>query len=49
MKRKNVALVVAVSLGLTACGVEMGGVQLPIDPDAPLVQVRSEGGFAPVE
>ena len=49
MRRKIVALVVAVSLGLTACGVETGGVELPTDPDASVVQVRSEDGFAPVE
>ena len=49
MRTKTVALLIAVSVGLTACGVETGGVELPTDPDAPVVQVRSEGGFVPVE
>ena len=49
MKRTTVALLVAVSLAIAACGAGQGDAELPADPDAPLVQVRSEGGFVPVE
>lgn len=48
MKRTTIGLLVAVSLVMTACGAaaEDG---LPEKTDDPLLQVRSEGGFAPVE
>lgn len=37
------------ALTISACGIEAGGIDLPTDDDSPLLQVRSEGGFAPVE
>lgn len=34
---------------ISACGIEDDpGLGLPEDPDAPVIQIRSEGGFAPV-
>jgi len=39
----------AASFLLPACGVAGVGAELTGDPDAAVVQVRSEGGFAPVE
>lgn len=38
-----------VAVGLAACGVPGGSIALPTDGDTPVLQVRSEGGFAPVE
>lgn len=36
-------------LTISACGIEGDpGIGLPEDPDAPLVQITSEGGFAPI-
>ena len=46
--KKPIQLLLATALILSACG-SPGSVQLPVDPDAPVVQIRSEGGFAPVE
>lgn len=46
---KLFALLTAAALAITACGVEASGQGLPSDPNAPLVQITSEGGFAPVE
>ncbi|MGB7860093.1 MAG: hypothetical protein WBM90_06315 [Acidimicrobiia bacterium] len=49
--KRAIWLLVAATLVLTACGTEegAGGRQSTADPDSPLLQVRSEGGFAPVE
>ena len=49
MRSTTLALLLAASLALSACGVEQAGAELPSDPDAPVVQVRSAGGFVPVE
>lgn len=50
MKLKTKALTVAVLMALSACGIESDpGTGLPEDPDAPVIQITSEGGFAPVE
>lgn len=43
-------MLVTVALALSACGIgDDAGVDLPEDPDAPLIQITSEGGFAPVD
>lgn len=49
MTSKTLLIVPVLSLALAACGSPEGGAGLPEDPDAPVVQVRSEGGFVPVE
>lgn len=55
MKMKTIGLLTAAALLLTACGVEegsavgVGDVSPPQDPKAPVLQITSEGGFAPVE
>jgi hypothetical protein len=46
--KKPIWLLLAVTLTLSACG-SPSGVQLPSDPNAPVLQIRSEGGFAPIE
>ncbi|MEA1902387.1 MAG: hypothetical protein U9N56_02555 [Actinomycetota bacterium] len=48
MRRKTLSLLVILALTLAACG-SGSEVTRPSDPDAPLLQVRTEGGFAPVE
>lgn len=49
MRRRTTALLAAV-LALAACGTEGGGdVGVPDDPDEPVLQIRSEGGFATPE
>lgn len=49
MTFKRVALLLAVSAVISACGIgEDPGLGLPEDPDAPVIHIRSEGGFAPV-
>jgi hypothetical protein len=45
---RSKTLLIALVLVLSACA-EPGGLGLPEDPDAPVLQVRSEGGFLPVE
>jgi hypothetical protein len=42
------SLLIASALFLAACGAP-SGLGLPEDPDEPVLQVRSEGGFVPVE
>jgi hypothetical protein len=46
--RRLITLAVAL-LALSACGEDAGGIVLPSDPEAPVIQIRSEGGFAPIE
>lgn len=48
MKRITAALLAA-SLTVAACGIPNDTIALPSDPEAVVLQVRSEGGFAPVE
>ena len=48
MRRTILGFLIAASFSLSACGAAGGGVELGADPNAPVVQVRSEGGFAPV-
>lgn len=49
MRRRTLGLLALASFVLTACGGDSGKAERPADPDAPLLQVRSEGGFAPIE
>ena len=50
MTSKSLRLLTAVALAISACaGGGASRAELPADPDAPVVQVRSEGGFLPVE
>jgi hypothetical protein len=50
MRGKTLGLLTAVALAVSACGGGGGsGAELPANPDTPVVQVRSEGGFLPVE
>lgn len=48
MRLRTIGLLTAAAVTLAACGsnTDLG---LPEDPGAPVLQVRSEGGFAPVE
>ena len=46
--KRTTGLLLAAIVTLSACG-SPSTVQLPSDPDAPVLQIRSEGGFAPVE
>ena len=48
MKRITAGFALA-ALAIAACGVDSGGIDLPDDGDTPILQVKSEGGFAPVE
>lgn len=49
MTLKRITLLLSVTLMISACGIEDDpGLGLPEDPDAPLIQIKSEGGFAPV-
>ena len=50
MRRKTLGLLTAAALAVSACGGGGGsGAEVPADPDAPVVQIRFEGGFLPVE
>jgi len=49
MTSKSLLIVPVLALAAAGCGSPEGGASLPEDPDAPVVQVRSEGGFVPVE
>lgn len=49
MGRKTTGLLTAALLTLAACGGGESGAGRPSDPESPLLQVRSEGGFVPVE
>jgi hypothetical protein len=50
MKTKTLGLLVATAITLTACALPGGpGGQSSRDPDEPILQVRFEGGFAPIE
>lgn len=50
MKINRIALAAAIALTLSACGtIEGTDDRLGADPDTPVLQVTSEGGFAPVE
>lgn len=50
MRRRSIGLLTAAALTLTACGAPGEPTSgPPADPDAAMLQVRSEGGFAPVE
>lgn len=50
MNTRRLGLLTAVLLALSACGIPDGsGLDLPENPDDPVLQVASEGGFAPVE
>lgn len=49
MTLKRITLLLAATMVVSACGIEDDpGLGLPEDPDAPVLQIRSEGGFAPV-
>jgi hypothetical protein len=49
MKLKRIVLLLSATMMISACGIEDDpGLGLPEDPDAPVIQIRSEGGFAPV-
>lgn len=45
---RSKTLFIAMLLSVASCA-EPGGLGLPEDPEAPVLQVRSEGGFVPVE
>lgn len=49
MQNRAIVLLTAAAVTLAACGGGEGGAGLPSDPDAPVLQVRSEGGFTTVE
>lgn len=49
MKTTRIALLLAATTALAACGSPTGGSNLPEDPGSPVLQIRSEGGFAPVD
>lgn len=46
---KTIGLLAAAAFTLAACGGGDGGVEIPTDPDSPVLQVRSEGGFTTPE
>jgi hypothetical protein len=49
MTLKRIALLLSATMVFSACGIEDDpGLGLPEDPDAPVIQIRSEGGFAPI-
>jgi len=49
MGRKTTGLLLGLSLVAAGCALPGDGAQRPTDPDAPVLQIRSEHGFAPVE
>lgn len=49
MRRRAFGLALAVGLTIAACGDPDRSAELPADADQPVIQVTSEGGFAPVE
>lgn len=51
MRSGTTALLIVIVTTLSACGAVTArdGLDTPEDPDAPLAQIVSEGGFAPVE
>jgi hypothetical protein len=49
MTSKSLLIATVLAVALTACGMPEGGPGVPSDPDAPLIQIRSEGGFVPIE
>jgi hypothetical protein len=49
MRRKLASLVSVAALAVSACGSPGGGLTNGYEPDEPILQVKSEGGFAPVE
>ena len=49
MRRGALRLLTAAAMTLSACGLPAGSLAPDSDPDAPLLQVHSEGGFLPVE
>lgn len=50
MPKKRIALLVALAAAISACGMgDDAGLDLPEDPDDPVIQITSEGGFAPVD
>ncbi len=49
MGKKTIGLLAAAAFTVVACGGSEGGVDIPSDPDSPVLQVRSEGGFTTQE
>ena len=49
MRNRTIGLQMAVALIIAACGGGDAGVRLPLDPEAPVLQLRSEGGFTTPE
>lgn len=50
MRLTTAGLALAAVMTLSACGIPADpGLGLPEDPDAPVIQITSEGGFAPVD
>ena len=49
MGRRAIGLLTAAAITLSACGLPDGSLAPGPNPDAPLLQVRWEGGFLPVE
>ena len=47
--RRLTGLLAATTMTLAACGAGGGRITLPSDPDAVVLQIHSEGGFAPIE
>lgn len=47
MKRITAGLVLA-AVPIASCGLDSGGIDLPPADDSPVLQLKSEGGFAPV-
>jgi hypothetical protein len=47
--RRTIGVAAAALLVVAACGSGEQGIVVPSDPDAPVLQLRSEGGLAPIE